>query len=297
MVGEQRDALLYEHVFNIWKLFLSGFFRTNDQPTLKCLFLPNDNAMKENLKHEGKYSYIEEGEGPVLILLHGLFGALSNFKEVVDHFSPKYKVVIPMLPLYDLPIIDTSAKRLAKFLDKFITFKGYSDVYLLGNSLGGHVALIYTRNHPDKVKALILTASSGLYENAFGTSFPRREDKEFIRNKVALTFFDPKHATDELVDECFEIVNDRNRVIRILAIAKSAIRHNMAKDLPNMNMPACLIWGKNDTITPPEVAEEFQDKLPDAELYWIDECGHAPMMEHPRTFNHILEAWLTKRGL
>lgn len=233
----------------------------------------------------------------MLILLHGLFGALSNFKEVVDHFSPKYKVVIPMLPLYDLPIIDTSAKRLAKFLDKFITFKGYSEVYLLGNSLGGHVALIYTRNHPDKVKALILTASSGLYENAFGSSFPRREDKEFIRNKVALTFFDPKHATDELVDECFEIVNDRNRVIRILAIAKSAIRHNMAKDLPNMNMPACLIWGKNDTITPPEVAEEFQDKLPDAELFWIDECGHAPMMEHPQTFNHILEGWLTKRGL
>jgi pimeloyl-ACP methyl ester carboxylesterase len=253
--------------------------------------------MKENLRHEGTYSYIEKGEGPVLLLLHGLFGALSNFAEVVDHFSPRYKVVIPMLPLYDLPIIETSAKRLAKFLDKFITFKGYDEVYLLGNSLGGHVALIYTRNHPEKVKALILTASSGLYENAFGSSFPRREDKEFIRNKVALTFYDPSHATDELVNECFEIVNDRNRVIRILAIAKSAIRHNMAKDLPNMTMPACLIWGRNDTITPPEVAEEFHQKLPDSELYWIDQCGHAPMMEHPETFNKILEEWLNKRQL
>lgn len=253
--------------------------------------------MKENLIHEGKYSYIEEGEGPVMILLHGLFGALSNFREVVDHFSPNYKVVIPMLPLYDLPIIDTSAKRIAKFLDKFVTFKGYKEVYLVGNSLGGHVALIYTRNHPEMVKALILTASSGLYENAFGSSFPRREDKEFIRNKVALTFYDPKHATDELVEECFEIVNDRNRVIRILAIAKSAIRHNMAKDLPKMTMPACLIWGKNDTITPPAVAEEFHEKLPDSELFWIDECGHAPMMEHPATFNRILTEWLQKRGL
>ncbi len=253
--------------------------------------------MKENLIHEGKYSYIEEGEGPVMILLHGLFGALSNFREVVDHFSPNYKVVIPMLPLYDLPIIDTSAKRIAKFLDKFVTFKGYKEVYLVGNSLGGHVALIYTRNHPEMVKALILTASSGLYENAFGSSFPRREDKEFIRNKVALTFYDPKHATDELVEECFEIVNDRNRVIRILAIAKSAIRHNMAKDLPKMTMPACLIWGKNDTITPPAVAEEFHEKLPDSDLFWIDECGHAPMMEHPATFNRILTEWLQKRGL
>lgn len=262
-----------------------------------CLFLPQLKPMKENLRHEGKYSYIEQGEGPVLILLHGLFGALSNFTEVVEHFSPRYKVVIPMLPLYDLPIIDTSAKRLAKFLDGFIKYKGFEEVYLLGNSLGGHVALIYTRDHADTVKALILTASSGLYENAFGSSFPRREDKEFIRNKVALTFYDPKHATDELVNECFEIVNDRNRVIRILAIAKSAIRHNMAKDLPNMRMPVCLIWGRNDTITPPEVAEEFRAKLPDSELFWIDQCGHAPMMEHPQTFNQLLEDWLKKRGL
>ncbi len=262
-----------------------------------CLFLPQLKPMKENLRHEGKYSYIEQGEGPVLILLHGLFGALSNFTEVVEHFSPRYKVVIPMLPLYDLPIIDTSAKRLAKFLDGFIKYKGFEEVYLLGNSLGGHVALIYTRDHADTVKALILTASSGLYENAFGSSFPRREDKEFIRNKVALTFYDPNHATDELVNECFEIVNDRNRVIRILAIAKSAIRHNMAKDLPNMRMPVCLIWGRNDTITPPEVAEEFHAKLPDSELFWIDQCGHAPMMEHPQTFNHILADWLNKRQL
>ncbi|WP_306640340.1 alpha/beta fold hydrolase [Sanyastnella coralliicola] len=252
--------------------------------------------MTENLKHDGQFKYIEEGQGEPLILLHGLFGALSNFRETVDHFKQKYTVVIPMLPLYELPVLETSAKSIAKFLTKFIDFKGYNKVHLLGNSLGGHVALIYTRKHPEKVKSLILTASSGLYENAFGSSFPRREDKEFIRKKVAVTFFDPKHATDELVDECFEIVNDRNRVIRILAIAKSAIRHNMAKDLPNMDMPACLIWGKNDTITPPEVAVEFEEKLPDADLFWIDECGHAPMMEHPEEFNRILSEWLDSRG-
>ncbi|MDG1260552.1 MAG: alpha/beta hydrolase [Flavobacteriales bacterium] len=253
--------------------------------------------MTEDLKEEGKFKYIEKGEGKTLVLLHGLFGALSNFKEVVDHFSPNYRVVIPMLPLYELPVLDTNAKRLAKFLHEFIEFKGFKDVYLLGNSLGGHVALIYSRKHPEIVNALILTASSGLYENAFGSSFPRREDKEFIRKKVGLTFYDPAHATDELVDECYEVVNDRGRVLRILAIAKSAIRHNMAKDLPHMEMPACLIWGKNDTITPPEVAEEFNTKLPDASLYWIDKCGHAPMMEHPEEFNTILSGWLKERNL
>jgi pimeloyl-ACP methyl ester carboxylesterase len=168
---------------------------------------------------------------------------------------------------------------------------------LLGNSLGGHVGLIYTRDHLDRVASLTLTASSGLYENAFGSSFPRREDKSYIREKVALTFYDPRHATDALVDECFEAVNSRDKVLRILAIAKSAIRHNMARDLPTMNIPVCLIWGRNDTITPPEVAEEFHKGFPDSDLFWIDACGHAPMMEHPEEFNRILDAWYDARGI
>jgi len=253
--------------------------------------------MNYTLKQDGDFSYIEEGEGKPLILLHGLFGALSNFNDVIDHFKSRYKVVIPMLPLYDMPMLTTGVKTLSEFLHDFIQHKKWDKVNLLGNSLGGHVALIYTKNHLSKVESLTLTASSGLYENAFGSSFPRREDKEFIRQKVAVTFYDPKHATPELVEECFEAVNDRNRVIRILALAKSAIRHNMADDLKNMNIPACLIWGKNDTITPPEVAVEFQEKLPQAELFWIDECGHAPMMEQAKQFNEILDAWLTKHNI
>ncbi|MFN7013753.1 MAG: alpha/beta fold hydrolase, partial [Bacteroidia bacterium] len=78
----------------------------------------------------------------------------------------------------------------------------------------------------------------------------------------------------------------------ILSLAKSAIRHNMAKDLKNFTIPVCLIWGKQDTITPPEVAEEFHKLLPKSDLYWIDQCGHAPMMEQPEQFNSILENWL-----
>lgn len=253
--------------------------------------------MNSLLKEENGYTYIEEGEGKPLILLHGLFGALSNFKDVVSHFSKSYKVVIPMLPLYTMPVLSTGVKNLALFLHDFINYKKWDKVNLLGNSLGGHVALFFTKEHPEKVNSLILTGSSGLYENAFGTSFPRREDKEFIRQKVEVTFYDPKNATDELVDDCFAIVNDRNRVLRILALAKSAIRHNMANDLPNMQMPTCLIWGKNDTITPPEVAEEFNQLMPNSELFWIDECGHAAMMERPQQFNEILSAWLQKKEI
>ena len=245
----------------------------------------------------GDYRYIESGSGEPLVVLHGLFGALSNFKGVFDHFSSKFRVIIPMLPIYELPMRKTSAKNLAVHIEGFVEELGLERVHLLGNSLGGHVGLIYTKNNLERVASLSLTASSGLYENAFGNSFPRREDKTFIRNKVAVTFYDPKHATDELVDECFEAVNSREKILRILAIAKSAIRHNMAEDLPAMNTPVCLIWGKDDIITPPEVAKDFHSGFPDSDLFWIEKCGHAPMMEHPEEFNRILGEWYASRGI
>jgi pimeloyl-ACP methyl ester carboxylesterase len=248
--------------------------------------------MEKELIKEGEFTYIAEGEGPVLLILHGLFGALSNFKDVLERFRSDYHVVIPMMPVYQLPVEETHVRSLAGFINRFLEFKGFKTVNLLGNSLGGHVALVFALEHPEKVKTMILTGSSGLYENAMGGSFPRREDYEFIKAKVAYTFYDPVNATKELVDEVFEIVNNKEKLIRILALAKSAIRHNMASDLHLLHMPVCLIWGKNDQITPPEVAEEFHELLPKSNLFWIDHCGHAPMMERPEAFNNILEPWL-----
>lgn len=250
--------------------------------------------MEFTIKEENGFKYIEEGEGEVLLLLHGLMGALSNWEEVILEFKNRYRVVIPMLPIYDLPLLTTGVKSLAKFVHKFVKFKKFQNVIVLGNSLGGHVGLVFVTSHPEFVKALVLTGSSGLYENSFGGSFPKRENYDFIKEKVEFTFYDPATATKELVDEVFETVNDRNKVIRILAMAKSAIRHNMSKDLHKIKLPVALIWGRNDRITPPEVADEFHNLLPNSELYWIDKCGHAPMMEQPAEFNQILNKVLEK---
>lgn len=250
--------------------------------------------MEFTIKEENGFKYIEEGEGEVLLLLHGLMGALSNWEEVILEFKDRYRVVIPMLPIYDLPLLTTGVKSLAKFVHKFVKYKKFQNMIVLGNSLGGHVGLVFVTSHPEFVKALVLTGSSGLYENSFGGSFPKRENYDFIKEKVEFTFYDPATATKALVDEVFETVNDRNKVIRILAMAKSAIRHNMSKDLHKIKLPVALIWGKNDRITPPEVAEEFHNLLPNSELYWIDKCGHAPMMEQPAEFNQILNKVLEK---
>lgn len=252
--------------------------------------------MAHRLKKEQQFSYIEVGEGTPIIILHGLMGGLSNFDAVTNFFSEKgYKVVIPELPIYNMPLLKTNVKNFANYLKDFIEFKGYESVILLGNSLGGHIGLYHTKMYPNKVKALVITGSSGLYESAMGGGYTKRSDYEVIKKKAQDVFYDPAVATKEIVDEVYETVNDRNKLIKTLAIAKSAIRHNMSKDLPKMVTPTCIIWGKNDHVTPPEVAIEFDELLPDSELFWVDKCGHAAMMEHPEEFNKILLAWLEKR--
>lgn len=255
------------------------------------------NGDKE-LKVDGNFSYWEKGEGQPLILLHGLMGDLKNFQEVYKYFSNKgYQVLIPAMPIYTMPIINTNIKNLAKFLKNFIDYKGLKKVVLFGNSLGGHVALYFTKHYPDYVKSLVLAGSSGLYEQSLGNTYPRRGDREYIKKKVEEVFYDPKTADPELVEKIMDLVNDRGKVIRTLALAKSAIRHNMAKDLPNMTMPTCLIWGKYDKVTPPKVADEFHELMPDSDLFWVDKCGHAPMWERPDIFNKILHDWFKERGI
>lgn len=254
--------------------------------------------MENNLIKEGKFSYVEAGEGQPIIILHGLMGALSNFDGVLNYFSNKgYKVIIPELPIYKLPLLKTNVKNLSKFLKDFMAYKKIDKAILLGNSLGGHIALYFSKLNIRNVAGLILTGSSGLYEKSMGDTYPKRGNYEYIKSKTQEVFYNPEIATKEVVDEVYASVNDRHRVIKTLAIAKSAIRHNMAKDLPNLDVPSCIIWGKQDNVTPPQVAEDFAKLLPDANLYWIDKCGHAPMMEHPEEFNKILEGWLKERSL
>ena len=250
-----------------------------------------------NIIQKHKFRYVESGAGQPIIILHGLMGGLSNFSGVMNHFpGKKYHVIIPELPVYSLPILDTSVKSLSNYLYKFISFIKLSDIILLGNSLGGHVGLLFIKSYPKLVKGLVLTGSSGLYENNMGDGYPKRGDYEYIKKKSEAVFFDPKIASKEIVDRVFESVNDRNKLLRTLALAKSAIRHNMANELPKIKTPTAIIWGKQDTVTPPSVAKEFHELLPNSNLYWIDKCGHAPMMEHPQKFNTILENWLEARN-
>lgn len=244
---------------------------------------------------EGRFKYIESNkEGEVILLLHGLFGALSNFKGIIDYFGNRYRVIVPILPIYELPILQVSLSGLVNYVYDFVRHKDLKQINLLGNSLGGHVGLLYALEDLDRIASITLTGSSGLYESGMGNTFPKRGDYDFIKTKTEATFYDPKVATKELVDEVYGIVNDRGKAIRVIATAKSAIRHNLGDKLHLIKKPALLIWGENDIVTPPFVGEKFKEFLPDAQLFILEKCGHAPMMEKPEEFNLIFEKFLMK---
>ena len=245
------------------------------------------------IKEDGSYKYIETAEGKeVILILHGLLGALSNFQGIIDKFKDDYNIVVPILPIMEMPLKKVGLKGLVSYIEEFVDHKGYTDINVMGNSLGGHLAQLYTLANPDKIKSVILTGSSGLFENAMGNSFPKRGNFEFIKKKTQSVFYDPATATDELINDVYETVNDRTKAIRIVVTAKSAVRNNLEDKIHDIKAPTLLIWGKQDEITPPFVAEKFHELIPNTRLEFIDKCGHAPMMERPQIFNDILYDFL-----
>jgi len=243
---------------------------------------------RDNLKH------IERGKGEVMLLLHGLMGTLSNFEHIMNHFANTHRVIAPMLPIMETPIKQLSLDSLVDYIEEFVNSYQLDGIHIMGNSLGGHLALLYVLRCQEKIKSITLTGSSGLFENSMGSTFPKRQNYEFMKRKVQEPFYDPAIATKEIVDGVFEMVNDRNKALRIVVTAKSAIRHNLSDKLHEVKVPALLVWGKQDRITPPFVGEEFDKLLPNSELVLIDKCGHAPMMEVPDQFNTAYEQFLNK---
>lgn len=250
--------------------------------------------MNYQIREEAGFRYVDEGQGDVLLLLHGLFGALSNWDRVINTFAGRYRVIIPLLPIYEMPIRQASLEGLVAFIEKFVVQKDLHDMTLLGNSLGGHLAILYTFKNPEQVRGLVLTGSSGLFENGMGGSFPKRGSYDYIAERVSYTFYDPKVASKELIDEVFEITSSIPKCMSIVGIAKSAQRNNVAKDLYKIQVPTLLVWGLNDTITPAEVGHEFNRLIANSELHFIDKCCHAPMMECPDRFNELLDDWLDR---
>ena len=252
-----------------------------------------------SVQQADRYKFIQlkgkrESASP-LVLLHGMFGGLSNFDPLIARIQ-EWPIFVPQIPVYSFDKARLKIPKLSEWLHGVLDDHNIERPILLGNSMGGHIALQYALSYPQNLRALVLTGSSGLFENDLGSSRPKRYNREYVKQRASLTFYDDL-VDDTIIDEILEVLQSPAKLIRLLRIARSTHQHNLENELPKIPHPTLLVWGRNDVITPPEVAEQFQQKMPNATLKWIDRCGHAPMMERPREFAEYLQGFLSELTL
>jgi 2-hydroxy-6-oxonona-2,4-dienedioate hydrolase len=233
-------------------------------------------------------------EKPAILMLHGFFGNAANWRACAELLSQRWRVLVPPLPLFGVKHREDRIEHVLKFLAELFTAENLRRVVIIGNSLGGQIGVNFALRWPERVAGLVLTGSSGLYERNLTNKVQRRPEREWLRARIAEIFFDPRHATEEMVDEIHALLNDRQKAFEILYLAKRIREDSVRELLPKLRCPVSLIWGADDRITPPETAWEFQALLPKAELHFIPECGHAAMMEQPEKFCELAENFLRR---
>ena len=239
-----------------------------------------------------EFRWLERGAGEPVVLLHGLMGQMRHWDAVLEAVGGGLRAVAPTLPVFHPDLREATLGALGRYVLRFLDALDLTRAVVGGNSLGGHVALRLALEHPERVSGLVLTGSSGLFERGFASGVPHRPDREWVRRKMQEVFFDSAAVTDGWVEDVYRLLTTPSSALRILRLARDARRDNLEERLHEIRVPTLLIWGFDDRITPPEVAERSRSLIPESHLWLLSQCGHAPMLERPEPFADALVEWL-----
>jgi 2-hydroxy-6-oxonona-2,4-dienedioate hydrolase len=255
--------------------------------SIHCFFTEK-NSMNQYNEPLYNQAYVDTGEGNPVILLHGLFGNVTMWRATVNMLQPHFKVIVPKLPLFDIPIHRANIDHLVEVLHEFLTWRQLTNVTLVGTDIGGQVALCYAHLYPERVKKLILSGSSGLFENIpeFDSNYAH------VHDQVRDAFYRKELATPNVIDKVYKTVNTASKGLHIKFFARSSQKTNITSFLYKLNIPVLLLWGLQDKITPPEVALHFHDLLRYGTVNFIDRCGHLPMIEQAETYAQSIISFL-----
>jgi pimeloyl-ACP methyl ester carboxylesterase len=243
-----------------------------------------------------EFRWLERGEGEAVVLLHGLMGEMDHWEPVLERLGGECRAMAPLLPIFDPMLAEPSLAALADHVVGLLDGLGIERAVVGGNSLGGHVALTLALRWPARVSGLVLTGSSGLFERGFTRNVPHVPTAGYVRARMEEIFYDPALVTPSWVEAVRRILTTRATALRVLQFARAARRDCLEARLPEITAPTLLVWGKEDRVTPVDVAERFHHLIRGSDLVYITNCGHAPMLEHPETFGEILGEWLGETG-
>jgi len=249
-----------------------------------------------------KIHYIEAGSGPVVILVHGLGGDVSNWAPTIGPLSQKYRVIaLDQIGFgkSDKPLINYRVGTLVDFLDGFYKQLGITRASLVGNSLGGWTVAAYALAHPDKVDRLVLVDAAGFAIT--GDLDPRvvnglnPSTRDAIKQVMGLVFYNKElFASDAAVDAFFARKMSAGDGYTIQRFIDSIVRGEDTLDnkLSAIKKPTLVVWGREDGLTPLALGERFKKEISGSELLVIEKCGHVPQLEKAAEFNAGLMKFL-----
>lgn len=240
---------------------------------------------------------VEMGSGDqTVFFLHGLFGSPEHWRRVMERLADRYRVIAPQLPVDPKPgRRKHGIKAIADLSDQvrgLIESFRIDPLVICGNSLGGLVAIDLCARYPQLSKGLVLAGSAGLFERSPIGGIRPRPSREFVRSTVSGIVYEQELVTDELVDDWHNSIKDRDYVRFILRVSRATRDRTVERELENLDLPTMIIWGREDTVTPPSTGLEFQRRIKGARLQFIDDCGHAPNWERPEAFADVLDEFL-----
>jgi pimeloyl-ACP methyl ester carboxylesterase len=261
-----------------------------------------------------RVSYVEMGEGPALVFVHGLAGCWQNWLENIPHFARSHRVIAIDLPGFgesELPHEDISMPGYGRLVDAFLGEIDVERASIVGNSMGGFIAAEVAVSHPGRVDKLVLVSAAGVMtvRNAelavakrLARSFhagsarvlARREGLVRRRGLRRLILYGivrhPELLQPELV---YEIASGAGKP-GFLDAFKAIHDYDFRDCLPEIERPTLIVWGRNDRIVPAGSAYRFEQLIPDSRRVIFEDTGHVPMIERPALFNRLLEDFLAE---
>lgn len=240
--------------------------------------------------------YYEAGQGPVLILLHGLGANAGIWVNNIAPLAAHYHVYAPDQIGFghsDKPLLDYKIETFVEFLRGFMESQNIKKAALAGNSLGGWIALDFTAQHPELVSKLVLVNSAGLHFGQGPTVDLNPSSLAGMRQVLELIFYNKQIVTDEFVHYAFANHlkdNDGYTIQRTLAgFAQDQFEESK---LASVHVPTLIVWGRNDELIPLAKGEQFHHGIPGSKMAVIDQCGHVPELERPEEFDRALMEFL-----
>src|SRR5215217_3687002 len=263
----------------------------------------NAQTSKEVLVFGQKIHYVEAGTGPTVILLHGLGGSTQVWQFNIAALAEKYHVVVPDQIGFgksDKPLVNYRIRTYVDFLDQFCKQLKIDRATLIGNSMGGWIAAMFTATFPDRVDKLVLVDAAGYAPpkdidtgTFYGLNPTTREGMKILVGKV---FYNKLFQTDAAIDQAIAARLAAGDGYTINSITESIIRGEDFLDgiVKTIKRPTLIIWGRQDGLVSLAEGERFNKDMAGSKLIVIDQCGHVPNVEKPAEFNAAVLKFLTE---